>query len=316
MASCLVGMLLAFVSLAVLPGAVAAGPSSTVRPLPRHAQGPIEDPALEAPSDELEALRRELATSPARRWQLLRPDVVIYVVQPGDSDWSIARQFDLDIDTLRFSNEWMRRNPDLIYPGQEVVILPVRGAYVTVAAGDTLEGIARRYGVPPDVIRSFPLNHIDGTTLRVGQELVIPDGRLDYAERVLPPGPGRGYALAWPLRGDLTQGYRGGHPALDIGAFYGAGVYASAAGSVVYARFSPDGWLGFRVIIAHGNGLRTAYNHMSDILVEEGETVSRGQQIGQVGSTGNSTGPHLHFQVYQGSQPTNPFNYLPPSPAG
>lgn len=261
----------------------------------------------------MESLRSELASALARRWQLLRPEVITYIVQSGDSDWSIARQFDLDIDTLRFSNEEMRLNPDLIHPGQELVILPVKGAYVTVAAGDTLESIARRYGVAPDAIRAFPLNHIDGAALRAGQTLVIPDGRLDYAERVLPPGLGRGYALAWPLRGDLTQGYRGGHLALDIGAYYGAKVYASAAGTVVYARFSPDGWLGFRVIIAHGNGLRTAYNHMSDILVEEGETVSRGQQIGQVGSTGNSTGPHVHFEVWQGKDKVNPLSLMPAS---
>lgn len=265
--------------------------------------------------DEMEMLRREMAAAPARRWQLLRPAVETYIVQPGDSDWSIARQFDLDIDTLRFSNEWMRRNPDLIFPGQEMVILPLKGAYVTVEAGDTLESLAVRYGVAPDAIRQFPLNRINGESLQVGQKLVIPGGRLDYADRILPPGAGRGYALAWPLRGDLTQGYHAGHQALDIGAFYGAKVYASAAGTVVYARFSPDGWLGFRVIIAHGNGLRTAYNHMSDIFVAEGDVVSRGQQIGQVGSTGNSTGPHVHFQVYQGSQRVNPLNFLPPSAA-
>lgn len=309
------GTLLALLMLVSLPGVASAGPGPTSRLYSTGIQGPIDDPDLFAAPYELETLSRELAAAPARRWQLLRPNVFTYIIKPGDSDWSIAHQFDLDVDTLRFSNEWMRLNPDLIYPGQEMVILPVKGAYVTVLTGDTLEGIALRYGVEPDAIRDFPLNQINGDTLRAGQKLVIPDGRLDYAELILPPGPGRGYTLAWPLRGAVSQGYHGGHLAIDIATFYGAKVYASAAGRVIYARFSPDGWLGFRIVIAHGNGLQTAYNHMSDIYVEEGESVSRGQMIGQVGSTGNSTGPHVHFQVYQGSQRANPLNYLPPSPA-
>lgn len=308
-------MLLALLVLASTPGAASAGPGPTSRLYQTYNQVPIEDPALFAAPDELETLSRELAALPARRWELLRPQVITYVVQPGDSDWSIAQRFELDVDTLRFSNEWMRLNPDLIFPDQEVVILPVKGAYVTVKTGDTLEGIALRYGVEPAAIRDFPLNEVEGNTLRAGQKLVIPEGRLDYADRIPPPGPGRGYALAWPMRGTLTQGYHGGHLAIDIGSYYGAKVYASAAGRVTYARFSPDGWLGFRVVIAHGNGLQTAYNHLSDIYVEEGESVSRGQLIGQVGSTGNSTGPHVHFQVYQGSQRANPLNYLPPSAA-
>lgn len=314
-ASCIAGMLLAAITLALSPGAASAGPGPTSRLFSSQAQGPIENPDLFASPDELATLSRELADAPARRWQLLRPDVITYIVQSGDSDWSIAKQFDLDVDTLRYSNEWMRLNPDLIYPDQEMVILPVKGAYVTVQAGDTLNSIALRYGVDPTAISDFPLNHLDGNTVRVGQKLVIPDGRLDYADRILPPGSGRGYALAWPLRGTLTQGYHGGHLAIDIGSYYGAKVYASAAGRVVYARFSPDGWLGFRVVIAHGNSLQTAYNHMSDIYVEEGESVSRGQMIGQVGSTGNSTGPHVHFEVYQGGQKANPLGVLPPSAA-
>lgn len=309
-------MLLALLALASTPGIASAGPPGpTSRLYSSQLEDPIETPGLFVAPDELETLARELANAPVRRWSLLRPDVITYIVQPGDSDWSIARHFDLDVDTLRFSNEWMRLNPDLIFPDQEMVILPVKGAYVTVKAGDTLNSLALRYGVEPAAISDFPLNRLAEGALRVGQKVIIPDGRLDYAERISAPGPGRGYALAWPLRGTISQGYHGGHLAIDIATYYGAKVYASAGGRVVYARFSPDGWLGFRVVIAHGNGLQTAYNHMSDVYVEEGESVSRGQLIGQVGSTGNSTGPHVHFQVYQGSQRANPLGYLPPSPA-
>ncbi len=247
-------------------------------------------------------------------WRVLRTQVLTYTVQPGDNDWAIAQLFNLDVDTLRFSNEWMRRNPDLIHPGMELVILPVRGAYHTVEAGDTLESIAERYGVSPRDIVQFALNELGPTSvLWPGQKLIIPGGRLDYAERIQPPGPGQAYALAWPMRGTVTQGYRQGHRAVDIASFYGAMVYASRGGRVVYAQFSPDGWLGFRVVIAHGNGLSTSYSHLSGIFVEEGQDVARGEVLGEVGSTGNSTGPHVHYEVYRNGAKVNPFDLLPPS---
>lgn len=245
-------------------------------------------------------------------WRVLRTQVLTYTVQPGDNDWAIAQLFNLDVDTLRFSNEWMRRNPDLIHPGKEVVILPVRGAYHTVEAGDTLESIAERYGVSPRDIVQFALNELGPTSvLWPGQKLIIPGGRLDYAERIRPPGPGQAYALAWPMRGTVTQGYRPGHRAVDIASFYGAMVYASRGGRVVYAQFSADGWLGFRVVIAHGNGLSTSYSHLSGIFVEEGQDVARGEVLGEVGSTGNSTGPHVHYEVYRNGAKVNPFDLLP-----
>lgn len=250
-----------------------------------------------------------------RRWTLLRPAVITYTIQPGDNDHAIAQRFGLDVDTLRFSNEWMRRNPDLIHPDKELVILPVLGAYYTVAEGDTLAAIAERYGVPAADIVQFPLNRISAAgVLAIGQKLVIPGGRLDYADRIAAPGRASSYALAWPMRGEISQGYRSGHLAIDFASVYGASVYASRAGRVAYARFSPDGWLGFRVIIVHDGGLKTSYSHMSDIFVEEGEMVARGQAIGQVGSTGNSTGPHVHFEVWQNGSKVNPLNLMPASP--
>lgn len=289
-----------------------------------HAQdAPIgEQPdSSSTPSGASDALSgrilRDLSDALAGEWGLLRPGVITYTIQEGDNDWLIARRFDLDIDTLRFSNEWLRRNPDLIHPGREVVILPVIGAYHTVEAGDTIEGIARRYGVSPSAIADFPLNGLDGSSvLAAGTKLIVPGGRLDYADRILPPGSGQGYALAWPMRGTVSQGYHGGHRALDIASYYGAKVYASRGGLVTYARFSPGGWLGFTVTIAHDNGLLTKYSHLSGIYVEEGQVLSRGELIGQVGSTGNSTGPHVHFEVFEGSAKVSPWNYLPPSAAG
>jgi murein DD-endopeptidase MepM/ murein hydrolase activator NlpD len=184
-----------------------------------------------------------------------------------------------------------------------------------VAQGDTLQSIAQRYGVPVADIVQFPLNRISATgVLAPGQKLVIPGGRLDYADRIAAPGRASGYALAWPMRGELSQGYRSGHLAIDIASVYGAKVHASRGGRVTYARFSPDGWLGFRVIIVHDGGLTTSYSHLSGITVEEGEVVARGQVIGQLGSTGNSTGPHVHFEVWQGKAKVNPLSLMPAAP--
>lgn len=295
--------LLVLLPMALLP--LAAHAQSFQPPLPVDAEPPsaADLTGVGGPSELIE-----------RRWELLRPAIVTYTVQPGDNDYAIARRFGLDIDTLRFSNEWMRHNPDMIHPGKELVILPLPGAYYTVKAGDTLPGIAQRYGVPAADILQFPLNKINAAgLLSPGQKLVIPYGRLDYAERILPPARASGYALAWPLRGTLTQGYRAGHLAIDVASYYGAKVYASRAGRVTYARFSPDGWLGFRVIIVHDNGLKTSYSHLSGIFVEEGESVARGQIIGQLGSTGNSTGPHVHFEVWQGGSKANPLSLMPAS---
>ena len=286
--------------------------------LPASAQ-----PAL--PPEDLNDIERETLAelysegqviAPATRWQLLRPDIITYTIQPGDNDWSIARRFGLDIDSLRFANEWMRRNPDLIHPGDQLVILPVKGAYHTVQAGDTVESIAAAYGVPAADIVDFPLNQLAGrSVVRPGQKLIIPGGRLDYAERILAPGPGRGYALAWPLRGYLTQGYHAAHTAVDIASAYGAKVYASRGGVVTNAWFSPGGWLGFTVTISHDNGLVTRYSHLSGIYVEPGQVVARGEIIGQLGSTGNSTGPHVHFEVWKDKAKVNPLSVLPPSAA-
>ena len=310
---------LALALLALLAMALVALPSHAQSDPPPAPAGVSQQPDR-SPHNQPDMLSQrallEQFEATARAWDLQRPAVITYTIQPGDNDWSIARRFGLDIDTLRFSNEWMRRNPDLIHPGKEIIILPLKGAYHTVQAGDTLESIGRRYGVSAADIREFPLNGLTGEEVLVpGQQVVIPGGRLDYAERILPPGPGSGYSIAWPMRGTVSQGYRTGHLALDIASYYGARVYASRGGTVTYARFSPGGWLGFTVNIAHDNGLQTRYSHLSGIFVEEGQVMARGDLIGQVGSTGNSTGPHVHFEVLQSGAKVNPLGLLPPSAA-
>ncbi|HEY53471.1 MAG TPA: M23 family metallopeptidase [Caldilineae bacterium] len=250
-----------------------------------------------------------------RQWWLAqrkqRNEVTTYTVQSGDTLWSIAARFDLDVDTLRYSNPALMRNPDLLSVGTELRVLPFLGAIVKVKPGDTLAAIARRWNVAPEAITAYYPNHIPTGQVQPGQELVIPGGYLDL--NIAPPAASPAATFAWPLRGWLTQRYSARHPAIDIATSYGATVYAAGDGIIVRAGWLFTGY-GYSVIISHGNGLQTLYSHLKGPLVAVGQRVRRGQAIGAVGSTGRSTGPHVHFEVRKNGVRINPLPYLPPLP--
>lgn len=239
-----------------------------------------------------------------------RRQIITYTVQAGDTLSSIAANFDLDVETLRWSNEELARNPDRIYPDQVLVILPMRGAYHLVGDGETLEGVAKRYGVEPGVISAFPLNDIPpGGSLRAGQPLVIPGGRREV--RLPKPSLAPGNPFAWPIVGRITQRFSAQHRAIDIGGPYGATVYASKKGRVVHVGWARTGY-GYTVIVDHGNGLQSLYSHLKGQWVHVGDWVDRGDIIGALGSTGNSSGPHVHFEIRENGQRVDPAPFLPP----
>lgn len=238
-----------------------------------------------------------------------REEIITYTVQSGDTLWSIAGQFDLDVDTLRWSNPELVGNPDLLAVGTELAILPVPGVYHTVESGETLISIAARYGVAEVDILNYPLNKLErADELLAGQKLVIPHGRQELARPT--PQPSLDSPLAWPLVGTITQGFSDAHRALDIGAPYGSPVYAGAAGQVTRAGWARTGY-GYTVIVDHGQGLGSLYSHMKGAWVQAGDWVERGQLIGEVGSTGNSSGPHVHVEVRVEGEQVNPLEYLP-----
>jgi murein DD-endopeptidase MepM/ murein hydrolase activator NlpD len=242
----------------------------------------------------------------------LRTDVVKYVVQSGDTLWSIAANFGLDVDSLRWSNPAVARNPDALALGQELNILPLPGAYVETRAGDTLESLAERWGVAPQDISGFALNGLeDGRSLTPGNWLVIPYGRQDV--KLAPPGPSEGYDYAWPIRGQITQRFSSRHRGVDLGAPYGAKVYAARSGTCITADWSAVGY-GYLVVIRHEDGSLAYYSHLKGGWVVPGQWVRRGELLGEVGSTGNSTGPHVHFEIRVGGVARDPMNYLPPTP--
>jgi murein DD-endopeptidase MepM/ murein hydrolase activator NlpD len=204
----------------------------------------------------------------------LRAEIITYRIKSGDTLWAIAASFDIDVETIRWSNPAVAQNPDSVPLDTELIILPVKGAYVTMQPGDTVARLVERWGVAPDDVANYPLNKLrPGEEPRVGARVVIPYGQL--VVNLPPPGPPpAGYAYAWPIRGTVTQAYVPGHRAVDLGAPYGAKVYASRAGRVVFRQWSTDGY-GFLVIVDHGDGSRAYYSHLKGAWVSVGDWVTQ-----------------------------------------
>ena len=247
-----------------------------------------------------------------------RLGVETYTVQPGDTAEKIAESFGLQPTTLLWSNPEMEKAPDLLNIGQVLTILPLDGVYHTVAVSDTLESLAQLYKVEEEQISSCPFNDIPADLeLVVGSKIIVPGGTKPYETRnvvlVSSPAPVSVQASGLfqrPAPGVITQGYWYGHRAIDIGAPLGTVIRAADSGYVSFAGWTDIGY-GYLLVIDHNNGYQTYYAHLSWYFVEEGAVVTAGQEIGKMGSTGNSTGPHLHFEIRYNGYPLNPTNYLP-----
>lgn len=249
-----------------------------------------------------------------------RPRLTIetYTVQPGDTTQSIAALYGLEPTTIMWSNPDVEKAPDLLRVGQVVTILPIDGVYHTVEEGDTLVSLAEKYKVDASTIAACPFNTLpaDGT-LEAGAHLIIPGGTKPYVARMVTAyeGPvpedvaGSGY-FRWPTSGIISNDYWYGHRAIDIASSLGTAIVAADDGYVSFAGWTDVGY-GYLVVVDHANGYQTYYAHLSNIFVIEGQAVSAGEVIGAMGSTGNSTGPHLHFEIRYAGYPTNPLIYLP-----
>lgn len=245
-----------------------------------------------------------------------------YVVQSGDTILGIAAKYGLQPETIIWANPEIERSPDRISIGDQIKILPVNGVLHSVKAGDSLSSLAAKYKVTADAIVAYKGNNLSNTTaeLTVGTEIIVPGGQKPLVSQQvvtsysgpIPTSATRGSgAFLWPTSGSITQKYWSGHPAIDIGSWTGAPVKSADAGYVVEAGRGWSSGYGNHIVIDHGNGYRTLYAHLNSMFVSPGENVTKGQQLGTVGNTGNSTGPHLHFEVlYQGIR-RNPYSYLP-----
>lgn len=252
-----------------------------------------------------------------------RAEVVDYQVQSGDTVSTIAEKFGVTIDTILWANDLDPQ--DRIKPGQILRIPPVSGVVHAVRKGDTIYSIAKKYEAEAQAIVDFPFNTFtnDETfALAVGQTIIVPDGILPDVKPVSPVTgiakiltPDAGVVSAtgqfvWPAAGRITQRFVWYHKGIDIANKEGGAILAADAGRVLVAGWPDSQGYANRVIIDHGNGFRTLYAHLSRVRVADGQSVNRGDVIGEMGCTGRCTGTHLHFEVIQGGTYIDPLNIL------
>ncbi len=268
----------------------------------------------------------------ATRSERTQPDVnplsFAYTVKPGDTLLSLALDFGRDLETMACATTPTGAEVETLQPGQIIVIPALADLCYTVVPGDTLAVIAGRYGLTVDAIVEVPWNQfkLPPYFVRPRQRVLLPGVRPSASTRPDPRtvsvaedswalgeysdwpfGDGR---FIWPVSGPISQYAHDGHVALDIAVPIGTRVNAADRGTVVMAGWSAVGY-GFRVVINHGNDYMTLYAHLSDIYVEVGQVVGKGQAIGLSGANGNVTGPHLHFELRDFGRLVDPLSLLP-----
>ena len=245
-----------------------------------------------------------------------------YIVRAGDTVSTIAERFGISIYTILWANKLTLNS--ILRAGQKIDILPVSGVAHRIQKGDTIASLAKKYKAKEEEIVAFnqlAIAHV----LIPGEIVIIPGGQI-----VAPPPPPRPVLqplrnvfvpnqiiqpstgkLLWPVPSSrrVTQYYGRYHTGVDVGANYLTPIVAVADGIVELVQFGRTGY-GYQTIIDHENGYRTRYGHQSQIFVKPGDRVTKGQTIGTVGSTGKSTGPHLHFEVYVSGRRVNPITYI------
>ncbi|MCL5999436.1 MAG: peptidoglycan DD-metalloendopeptidase family protein [Chloroflexi bacterium] len=283
------------------------------------------------------------AGSPAAR------GLITYTVHSGDTLFGVAAAFGLAPETVLWSNyKTLKDNPHLLSVGMDLLIPPSDGLIAVVEEGDTLDGIARRFQVTPDSLVAEPVNELRDVNqpLAIGQVVFVPGGQRELVvwevpepELVQPktasasgvpvyrvgacgeiaiPALGTG-TFIYPTTQRTLSGYNFGrvHPGLDFDGDMGNPIYAADSGTVIFAGDSVNAagrFVGYGryVVIDHGNGYQTLYAHSSELYVTCGQQVLKGSLIAVVGSTGNSTGPHLHFELRNQRRAVNPWDFLLP----
>jgi LysM repeat protein len=275
-----------------------------------------------------------------------REEIIKYTVLEGDTIFGIAEKFGLKPETVLWGNYYvLLDNPHSLQPGQVLNILPVDGTYHEWQQGEGLNAVARYYGVKPEDIINYPANHLDAASIgdysnpniAPGTWLIVPGGKRDFISWSAPLGVTRenpalarvlgegacgpvsggavGYgSFIWPSNKHYLSGFdyspSANHWGIDIAGNEGEAVYATDAGVVVYAGWNNYGY-GNMIMIDHGRGFQSLYAHLSALNVICGQSVGQGDVIGAIGTTGRSSGPHLHFEIRASSSFVNPWDVLP-----
>jgi murein DD-endopeptidase MepM/ murein hydrolase activator NlpD len=231
-----------------------------------------------------------------------------YIVREGDSLSSIAKMFNVSISTIVWAND-LGGSKSVLRVGQTLIILPVSGVKYTVSKGDTISSITKKYKA--DIEEVLRYNDITiNTKLVSGQTIIIPDAEISVASKISSGSSSgfpaySGYYIRPIIGGYRSQGLHG-HNGVDLAAPIGTPIRASADGIVIIS-LADGGWhggYGNYIVVSHPNGTQTLYAHIIKSATRVGAKVEQGETIGYVGSTGRSTGPHLHFEI-RGAR--NPF---------
>jgi murein DD-endopeptidase MepM/ murein hydrolase activator NlpD len=277
-----------------------------------------------------------------------RSEVIQYTVAKGDTVIGISEKYNLKPQTIMFGNYYtLRDDPHNLSIGTVLNILPVDGYYYEWQVGDGLNGVAKGLSVTPEDIINYPLNNLDAATIgdfgnpniKPGTWLIVPNGFRAYTSWTAPVGVtrenpatarimgagaceavvdgavGLGY-FVWPADKHFLSGFDyspdTNHRGIDIAGNTGEPVYAVDAGVIVYAGWNDWGY-GNMIMVDHGNGWQSLYAHLNSLNVGCGQSVDMGWAIGTIGSTGKSSGSHLHFELMHSTySKVNPWSYLPP----
>lgn len=234
-----------------------------------------------------------------------------YKVCKGDTLWGISQTLNVELESLMSTNGL---NAGTVLKIGQSIIIPGNGAnYYLLKKGDTFWSIASAYGISVKELQGLNQGK-NPSKLKIGDRLIIPAGTKRIASANAESS--RGFLIsrmyAWPLLGTITSYYgwrkSGFHHGLDIAGKTNTTIKAAAAGKVSFAGYKAI--YGRTVIIDHANGEQTLYAHANKTMVKAGQKVERGEAIATVGSTGRTTGPHLHFEIRKGDKTFNPLEYL------
>lgn len=319
--------------------------SAVAAPLPTETAAilppPYRTPAVNGVERGIPRFAQLHTTLPNRA----RFEIKQYEVQQGDSLFGIAEKFGLQPQTLLWGNfDILADDPHRLQPGQVLNILPIDGLLYEWHAGDGLNGVALFFHVTPDAIIDWPSNHLSRENLgeltnpniEPGTKLFVPGGTRDFISWSAPlisrTDPAKAKIFGEGYCGSIIDGYIGGgtfvwpssetylsgydytpntnHWGIDIAGQMGNPIYATDSGVVVYAGWNDWGY-GNVIVIDHGNGWQSLYAHLNELYVGCGASVSQGASIAGMGSTGRSSGPHLHFELMNASGVrVNPWDYV------